>query len=720
MAQSLINSYKNAIEWIKKNSLGGVYVSSKQKYPYPEVTGYLIPRLMEAGEHDLAYQYAIFLSKKQNKNGSFCGPDQKEYFFDTAQALKGFLAAQSRWPEFKISAKKAADYLIYSQEKNGRFPSIYKNVPEKVNVYGLPTLNKAGAILVNKKYKIAALKALNYYKNLPEILVFDCLSHFYAYVIDGFIDIGEIKFVKKAVNDLFNLQKNDGAFPAFKNSQWSCSVGTAQFAIIGYKLGLNSRSELALKWLINNQNKSGGFYGSYGFGANYFPHEEISWANKFFLDAIQMKISAFFDDYAQNEFEKIYDHDPRLKKLLDFGGNLQQKKILDAGCGDGRFAVKIFKRFPSAKIYCLDLSKKLLSRVPTGLLKIQGNLCNLGYKTDFFDFVYTIEALEHTLKPENAISELCRVTKENGKIAIIDKNEKLNGVLKTTDFEQWFERKKIVTILNENDISVKSRFINDEVWQRDLFIMWQGIKRKKLDEKSWTKIVHLKTVNNLANKIRANRFPVWIQPLLDNTQTTDSFLELGSGSGELSAILALNNRRSNLLDFSQKNINYSKKLFKILKLKAKYHNQDVLKKFPFKDKSIDWIFSSGLLEHFNDEEIEQIMKESSRIAKKGVITLVPNANAILYQIGKFVMQKNNKWPYGLEIPRHTMKSFFKKAGLRKIKEYSIDPYHSLEFVENKTTFKEFFDSFDKKELQKLNQGYLIFTIGYVSSTNSKN
>ena len=38
------------------------------------------------------------------------------------------------------------------------------------------------------------------------------------------------------------------------------------------------------------QNRTGGFYGSYGKGAKYIPSAEISWAVKYFLDAYLLKM----------------------------------------------------------------------------------------------------------------------------------------------------------------------------------------------------------------------------------------------------------------------------------------------------------------------------------------------------------------------------------------------------------------------------------------------
>ena len=64
---------------------------------------------------------------------------------------------------------------------------------------------------------------------------------------------------------------------------WICSTGMAQYAIIWLKIGQPEPARRAFHWLCAHQNRSGGFFGSYG-GGDYFVDEEISWALKYFLD----------------------------------------------------------------------------------------------------------------------------------------------------------------------------------------------------------------------------------------------------------------------------------------------------------------------------------------------------------------------------------------------------------------------------------------------------
>ena len=65
---------------------------------------------------------------------------------------------------------------------------------------------------------------------------------------------------------------------------WVCATGLAQLAIAWWKLGQREPAQRAFRCLQRLQNPSGGFYGSYGAGAQYFPRQEISWAAKFFID----------------------------------------------------------------------------------------------------------------------------------------------------------------------------------------------------------------------------------------------------------------------------------------------------------------------------------------------------------------------------------------------------------------------------------------------------
>ncbi len=285
--------YHRALSWIKKNTVPGkgIAINSFHKnIPHIEVTGYTIPTLIEAGELGLALQYAEFLLQVQRPNGSFTGSsDNKEYVFDSAQALRGLLSASTVWQRFKPFAVKTADYIISLIKEDGRIPSMYEDTTEYINVFILPVLTEASKVLGEQKYLTAAKKSLQYYKNIPDVLNTNILSHDLAYIIDGFCDMGEKDFVRSAVKEFFLRQSRNGKVLAYPDVSWCCSAGAAQFAVIGYKLGMKEEADNIIDYLCKVQNVSGGFYGSYGFFGDYFSDAEIGWTNKFFIDAVRLK-----------------------------------------------------------------------------------------------------------------------------------------------------------------------------------------------------------------------------------------------------------------------------------------------------------------------------------------------------------------------------------------------------------------------------------------------
>jgi biotin synthesis protein bioC len=299
--------YEKAIEWVECNTVQnkGIINNSDVKKPYPEVTGYYIPTLLRFGYQDLACQYAKWLCGIQKPDGSWYDTDdEKPYVFDTAQILKGLLAVRDVYRDVDDNIRKACDWLTSHIDGEGRFHAVDEKCfagrnkcSELIHIYGLEPLQRAGKILKEKKYIEDANKSIHYYVNnrREEILNFSLLSHFYAYVMEGLVDIGESEIAREAMKKIAILQRESGAVPAYKDCSWVCSTGLFQLAIVWYKLGENERGNRAFEYACKLQNKTGGWFGSYLVKENpkenntYFPMSEISWANKYFLDAYYLR-----------------------------------------------------------------------------------------------------------------------------------------------------------------------------------------------------------------------------------------------------------------------------------------------------------------------------------------------------------------------------------------------------------------------------------------------
>jgi len=139
---------------------------------------------------------------------------------------------------------------------------------------------------------------------------------------------------------------------------------------------------------------------------------------------IENKIIQRFDEFSHIFPEEIDASDFRVKKILKFLGEPSDKKILDVGCGKGRFCRKI-KDFGFINIIGAEPSKELIE-VAKGNNKdikfVQASVTNLPFGDNEFDALICIEVLEHVPDTEKAIQEMARVLKPGGKVFIIDKN----------------------------------------------------------------------------------------------------------------------------------------------------------------------------------------------------------------------------------------------------------------------------------------------------------
>ncbi len=112
-----------------------------------------------------------------------------------------------------------------------------------------------------------------------------------------------------------------------------------------------------------------------------------------------------FRDYMQ-------PHDP------DF---FRGKKVLDAGCGNGRFA--FYAARYGAEVWAIDLGPaiEVAHQNTAGAGKVQvaqADLHNPPFAFESFDFIYSIGVLHHLADPEPAFQNLLRFLKPGGEIQI--------------------------------------------------------------------------------------------------------------------------------------------------------------------------------------------------------------------------------------------------------------------------------------------------------------
>jgi malonyl-CoA O-methyltransferase len=193
------------------------------------------------------------------------------------------------------------------------------------------------------------------------------------------------------------------------------------------------------------------------------------------------EIARHFNEAAADEEHFPSTIDPRIyhvQLILEHFGDLTAKRVLDVGCGKGRFARVLQQRNPEASLVAFDLAEAMLRHVPPGIRPCAGSMTALPFRSESFDCAYATESLEHAVNIDAAVAEMCRVVKPGGRIVIIDKNKEQWGRLKTPEWEKWFSRGEIEGLLTNHCHTVSSRPISywEDVAPDGLFLAWLAEK----------------------------------------------------------------------------------------------------------------------------------------------------------------------------------------------------------------------------------------------------
>jgi SAM-dependent methyltransferase len=123
-----------------------------------------------------------------------------------------------------------------------------------------------------------------------------------------------------------------------------------------------------------------------------------------------------------DSFTGRHDTRDRLQASLNFPlAELRGKRVLDAGCGMGRFA-EIVHAHHGEYIgldysFAVDAAHENVGRLP-GVHLVQADIFRLPFADNTFDLVMSLGVLHHTPDPRRAFASLPRVLKPGGRLTI--------------------------------------------------------------------------------------------------------------------------------------------------------------------------------------------------------------------------------------------------------------------------------------------------------------
>jgi ubiquinone/menaquinone biosynthesis C-methylase UbiE len=111
------------------------------------------------------------------------------------------------------------------------------------------------------------------------------------------------------------------------------------------------------------------------------------------------------------------------------------KRILDAGCGNGRHCKYILRRADAdARLFAFDLSQRMLTRArrrfKTDRIQfLAADLMRLPYADAYFDAIVCGWVLEHLPDPRPGLRELARILQPGGKLLLLTTEDTFAGAM---------------------------------------------------------------------------------------------------------------------------------------------------------------------------------------------------------------------------------------------------------------------------------------------------
>ena len=116
--------------------------------------------------------------------------------------------------------------------------------------------------------------------------------------------------------------------------------------------------------------------------------------------------------------------------------------VLDVACGTGDLSLTLFEN-TGARVVATDFCRPMLSiaagKVPSEISLIEGDALHLPFKDGTFDAVTIAFGLRNLASVEGGLSELRRILKPNGWLAVLEFSRPTNAILRPA-FGLYFRR----------------------------------------------------------------------------------------------------------------------------------------------------------------------------------------------------------------------------------------------------------------------------------------
>lgn len=197
------------------------------------------------------------------------------------------------------------------------------------------------------------------------------------------------------------------------------------------------------------------------------------------LQRVLQRVASLFERDEQSLPKQIDAHDARWLAVRDWTRTLSSTaRIADLGCGSGRFSRALREECASWRLIGVDLARTMMADPPPGVAMAAGGLLCLPFADESFDAVFSVEALEHALRPRVAVDEMWRVLRPGGRLLIIDKHRGWQARCEHEPWEYWFELPEVAGWLAPHAQIERSELLPADGGEvpDGLFCLWTAVK----------------------------------------------------------------------------------------------------------------------------------------------------------------------------------------------------------------------------------------------------
>lgn len=156
------------------------------------------------------------------------------------------------------------------------------------------------------------------------------------------------------------------------------------------------------------------------------------------------------------------------------------KKILDFGCSDGYFIEKILEKDPKLSIEGIEIDENFIKMLKNKDIKVFSSVNETEEK---YDFIYSLNTLEHIKNDEEEVFNLCNKLKKEGRLFLFVPAFAFlfSSMDEKTGHYRRYSKKKLEQILNKNNFKIEKIEYCDALGA--IFTLLYIIKDKFLNNK---------------------------------------------------------------------------------------------------------------------------------------------------------------------------------------------------------------------------------------------